>query len=1352
MVKLERMVLQNFKSFSGKTTIPFPSGFVVIAGPNGSGKCIEYNSLVTLADGRQIKIGNLVDRKLKDSKNVERLEDGMYTTENKEKLELLSMNRELKIVPKKIKAFVKRGAPEKLLSIKTRTGKEIITTDYHPFFGIGAGGIFSLEAKGLKKGVKIAMPRIISVSPKPQSVDISSVKDLYIPYSLEIENEVRNAIKESGLTQKIFAAKCGIPLNAVKGLFDKQSIRANYLIKILSNNGHNQDVIRRFIETVKFKNTAKKVNISYKLTPDLARFLGYLTSEGRSTNSNQIWFVNEDENMINDFIDITKNEFNLDAKVFNYKTNAKDVIIFSKPLQTYLENAFDVKMGSKSNEKTVPEILFSSSEETVSNFLSGLFDGDGYLHCDYHGKKTHVYFEYSTASLELARGIQTLLIRIGVMSFLKEKIKYASNTKSKKKRKYYSLLVYGEHFRSLVNKIVFRNKQKEKIANKIKNMETTVNPNVDLIPNPNTLIRQLVKETKISIKKNRKICPKLQAYYETRCDCSRKGIGEIVEIIEKHGTINDTAKAIINQLKLLSDSDIFWDEIIEIKEIEPKNKYVYDLTIDETHNFVANNFFVHNSNIVDALTFVLGTSSARSIRAQKLQNLIFNGAAKNKPAEFCEVDLYLDNKDKKIPVEEEEIKIARRITRSGISVYKLNGRTVNKSKVLDFLANANLSPDGFNIIMQGDVTRIIELSPKERREIIDEISGIAEFNQKKELAMSKLEKVETRVREAMIIISEKQKRVTQLKADKENAEKYIKLETELKKARASLINRRLHEAKKEIENANIVIKDYSKQLEELDKEAKKSDIELEKKESMIKSKGDEIIEKRDFETVRSIERIRSEILRRRDQVGFRDTEIERLSRSVRDLTTKIPYPTTIFSSIVKVPEEYSIAIEVAVGSHARDLVVENDEIAAKCVKYMKEKHIRRARFLPLNKIRGRALRDIPKKAKLALDLVDYDKKFAPAVEYVLGNTIVVENIDVAREILNKHAERFRIATLDGDLIEASGAVIGGYYKKTKKFDLERLKAERRNLVDEIEHMEEEMEKVREREEKEKSLVSNLQKERSELENEVISFRKKRKELVEQKFVLQSRISKLQVDKAKAETQLEDLKKQSDEFRDIKEYFDLPPEKLQEKVSDCLYEIRKIGPVNMKAIEEYDILAVEFEELKKKLDKLLEEKGSIVKTITEVEKKRTEKFAATLTEIRGHFSRIYKDLTGGYGTIRLEEENNIDSGLVIEANPEGKKVVDLDVMSGGEKTLTSLAFLFAIMQHYSSPFYILDEVDAALDKANTRKITNLVKKYSKSVQFIIISHNDITTSAADKVFGCSMEEGVSKIFGIDMPKR
>jgi chromosome segregation protein len=137
-------------------------------------------------------------------------------------------------------------------------------------------------------------------------------------------------------------------------------------------------------------------------------------------------------------------------------------------------------------------------------------------------------------------------------------------------------------------------------------------------------------------------------------------------------------------------------------------------------------------------------------------------------------------------------------------------------------------------------------------------------------------------------------------------------------------------------------------------------------------------------------------------------------------------------------------------------------------------------------------------------------------------------------------------------------------------------------------------------------------------------------------------------------------------------------------------------------------------------------------------------------ISENFSKIYFDLMKGEGRLRLEMEGDINSGLIIEATTETKKILNIDAMSGGEKTLTALGFLFAIQAYHASPFYILDEIDAALDKVNTKKISDFIKKYSQETQFIVISHNDITIQTADNVFGVSMEDGVSKIFSIRMP--
>jgi chromosome segregation protein len=108
-------------------------------------------------------------------------------------------------------------------------------------------------------------------------------------------------------------------------------------------------------------------------------------------------------------------------------------------------------------------------------------------------------------------------------------------------------------------------------------------------------------------------------------------------------------------------------------------------------------------------------------------------------------------------------------------------------------------------------------------------------------------------------------------------------------------------------------------------------------------------------------------------------------------------------------------------------------------------------------------------------------------------------------------------------------------------------------------------------------------------------------------------------------------------------------------------------------------------------------------------------------------------------------------LIVQANPGGKMLLNLDSMSGGEKTLTALAFLFAVQEYRPAPFYILDEIDAALDKENSKKIADLVKSLSKEAQFVVITHNDTTLKYGDRIYGVTMESGESKIIGLELPK-
>jgi chromosome segregation protein len=201
-------------------------------------------------------------------------------------------------------------------------------------------------------------------------------------------------------------------------------------------------------------------------------------------------------------------------------------------------------------------------------------------------------------------------------------------------------------------------------------------------------------------------------------------------------------------------------------------------------------------------------------------------------------------------------------------------------------------------------------------------------------------------------------------------------------------------------------------------------------------------------------------------------------------------------------------------------------------------------------------------------------------------------------------------------------------------------------------------------------------------------------------------------------------------------------------------IKNFGPVNMKSLETYKEVEKEFEVIKEKTDKLVEEKESVLNVIKDVEDRKKNAFLEAFNDINNNFNNIFSRLSpGGIAKLVLEnEEDPFDGGVVALVRPKGKKILTLKSMSGGEKTLTALAFIFSIQEYNPTPFYIMDEVDAALDKANTDKLAEIISEYAGKSQFIMISHNDELISAADYLYGVSMDKrGVSGIVSIKLPE-
>ena len=185
------------------------------------------------------------------------------------------------------------------------------------------------------------------------------------------------------------------------------------------------------------------------------------------------------------------------------------------------------------------------------------------------------------------------------------------------------------------------------------------------------------------------------------------------------------------------------------------------------------------SNVLDALCFVLGKKSAKSLRAEKSANLIYNGGKSKSPAKFASVTIYFDNSDTEFPVEENEVVVSRTVKMTGTSVYKINGKTVTRLQVAELLSHARINPDGYNIVLQGDIVRIVEMSPLDRRRIIEEIAGINVYEEKKQKALNELNKVEEKLKESDIILAERQAYLRELKKERNQAMKFKDLDEKI---------------------------------------------------------------------------------------------------------------------------------------------------------------------------------------------------------------------------------------------------------------------------------------------------------------------------------------------------------------------------------------------------------------------------------------------------------------------------------------------------------------------------------------------------------------------------------------------
>ena len=211
-------------------------------------------------------------------------------------------------------------------------------------------------------------------------------------------------------------------------------------------------------------------------------------------------------------------------------------------------------------------------------------------------------------------------------------------------------------------------------------------------------------------------------------------------------------------------------------------------------------------------------------------------------------------------------------------------------------------------------------------------------------------------------------------------------------------------------------------------------------------------------------------------------------------------------------------------------------------------------------------------------------------------------------------------------------------------------------------------------------------------------------------------------------------------------------RMKSSVGDTKAKIKELGDVNVNAIEEYKTVSERYTLLKTQHDDLIESEEALNKIIAELDGEMRKQFSEKFAEIQVQFNRVFRELFGGgKGTLMMvEEEDILEAGIIINAQPPGKKLGNMMQLSGGEKALTAIALLFAIQNLKPSPFCLLDEIEAALDDSNVKRYAKYLHKLTKNTQFIVITHRKGTMEAADVLYGITMQEkGVSTLVSVKL---
>ncbi|OGI26039.1 MAG: hypothetical protein A3J76_05510 [Candidatus Moranbacteria bacterium RBG_13_45_13] len=720
------------------------------------------------------------------------------------------------------------------------------------------------------------------------------------------------------------------------------------------------------------------------------------------------------------------------------------------------------------------------------------------------------------------------------------------------------------------------------------------------------------------------------------------------------------------------------------------------------------------SNVADAIKWTMGEQSLKNIRGKKSEDVIFAGSGRKAQLGSAKVSLFFDNSDKRIPIEFEEVIVTRKVYRSGEGEYFINNSRVRLIDVSDLLAKAGVGQRSYCIINQGMADSVLSATPAERRIILEEAAGVKPYQIKKERSLRKLESTRNNLSRVADLTKEIEPHLRVLRRQSEKAKKGEAVTGNLKEKQNILFGFLWHRLQREKNSVLTEKEEISR--EEMKRQRNIDDLEIKiKKESASDKKFDE---KREF-----LEKKRDEIY-------------EKLNEKHRELV--------VTEAKIDMEKERAKNLEMI-----REIPVD--------IPYIREK------------IRG--IQDEYRSIEGALARISHVSE--------------LENLKADFGKLRKQIEGLWQEVSEG-----------------KKKQAENPKRE--NIVD--------LKTVGELEEKKNDIgqeIAKLNREISENRREVDELIKADRESREAYFRLESeirekqhqiskireKVNEVRVEIAKIEVKEEDIAKRIRENLNLSDpnLIEEPKESgseidqdaLEREINRLKIQAEQIGAIDPMIIEEYGETQKRYDFLTSQSEDLERSIVSLSEVIKEMDEKIREFFEDTYKKINHEFGKYFKIIFGG-GSAELvkvkmeprrsrsdkldmkeeklegDEEDKDESshsenaeekkeiGIDIKACPPGKRITNLGMLSGGERSLTSQALLFAIISNSPPPFAVLDEVEAALDEANSKRFGRILQELSHQTQFILISHNRETMRQASVLYGVTMgADGVSKVLSVKL---